>query len=249
MQWFRKKAQFGCLQSTHACRVQNDDNLVHATIRRARCRMAIPRDTTIYAYFHAIARNSRSLHRSVTLFARFNLRCANYHVSYDNPPCYSLASYHTGISANWDFAGSQDGPWKKGKNHLYGGTLERAWVLARYDAIMRYEHRRGSGEEKKGDRKLVRKRETERIECANKKKRNRTRWRREVIGGGRVVLPYWPWLDPKLRWVEMLPDPLVAPLFLPPRPPSSSPSCPSEVLPSVPRGTPRAPAGPTGSAL
>jgi len=187
---------------------------VHATIHRARCRMAIPHDD-LCGFSCDRSELSRSLRRSVTLFARFNLRRANYHVSYDNPLCYSLASYHTGISTNWDFAGSQDGPWKKEKNHLYGGTLERAWVLARYDAIMRYEHRRGSGEGEKGGLELVRKRETERIECANKKKRNRTRWRREVNGGGRVVLPYWPWLDPKLRWVEMLPDPLVAPLLLP----------------------------------
>lgn len=149
MQWFRKKVQFSCLQSMHICCVQDNDNLVHATIRRARCRMAIPHDD-LCGFSCDRSKVSRSLRRSVTLFARFNLRRANYHVSYDNPLRYSLASYHTGISTNWDFAGSQDGPWKKEKNHLYGGTLERAWVLPRYDAIMRYEHRRGSGEGEKG---------------------------------------------------------------------------------------------------
>lgn len=35
---------------------------------------------------------------------------------------------------------------KRKESFIRRHTLERAWVLARYDAIMRYEHRRGSRE-------------------------------------------------------------------------------------------------------
>lgn len=79
---------------------------------------------------------------------------------------------------------------------------ERAWVLARYDAIMRYEHRleeaRKRQEEKKGDRADgEKKRETERIEYTRTRRKETGRGDGERGGpkgargrGGPVVLPY-----------------------------------------------------------
>lgn len=83
---------------------------------------------------------------------------------------------------------------------------QRAWVPARYDAIMRYKRARSL----RGNRASEKKRQKE----------SDPRTRRKEVGRGdgeegegresRMVLPHWPWLGPKLRWVEMLPGPLVA---------------------------------------
>lgn len=117
MQWFRKKkVQFSCLQSMHICRAQNNDNLVHATIRRARCRMAIPHDD-LCEFSCDRSKNSRDHYVGQSHFSRDSIFVVRIITcpTCDNPLRYSLASYHTGISTNWDFAGSQNRPWKKRK--------------------------------------------------------------------------------------------------------------------------------------
>lgn len=69
---------------------------------------------------------------------------------------------------------------RKKRKKALATARERAWVLARYDAIMRYGPRRREGGQagRRRETERARKRGTERIGRANKKKRNQTRWRR-----------------------------------------------------------------------
>lgn len=178
---------------------------------------------TNYVDFHATARNFRDYYTSIAFLA---IQSAVRIITCPTITRYAIrrrsitrVSPLIGISQDRKLVRAR----RKEKKAL-ATARERAWVLARYDAIMRYGPRRRGG---RGRGKRARKRETERIGRANKKKRNQTRWRRRRRREGRMVLPPWPWLGPKLRWVEVLPGPLVASPSLPLALPRFSLPCPA----------------------
>lgn len=137
----------------------------------------------VIIYFHAIAQNFRDHYVGQSHFSRDSIFFVRI-ITCPTITRYAIrwrlitrVSPLIGISQDRKMVRE-----KKREKHLYGGTLERAWVLARYDAIMRYEHRRGSGEGAEGDRAGEKKRDGEnRMREQEKKKPDKVT---ERSGGG-----------------------------------------------------------------
>lgn len=170
---------------------------------------------------------------------------ANYHVSATAARRRSITRVSPLIGISQD---RKSGPvqGEKRAEEALATARERAWVLARYDAIMRYGPRRkggwarggGAGTERR-EAERARKRGTERELDARTRRKETGRGDGDEGGGeGRMVLPHWPWLGPKLRWVEVLPGPLVAS----PSPPPALPRFPRR-CPAALRAHRRAPPG------
>lgn len=124
---------------------------------------------------------------------------------WDSPRFNTVADwYRPGISTNWDFAASLVGEESEGREKTRSKTQRRAWVPTWYDAIMRY----GATFSWTGEGGRTRGKEEE----DNERKGGRSEKKEEARkrgGQGGWGLPHWPWLGPKLRWVEVLPGPPV----------------------------------------
>lgn len=230
--WSIQNVQFSSSQNVQYRR--NKDNFSHATICRIRDwrdqdrlhGITILRDTILHERWKLL----RSLRRSI-VFRAFQsavriIACPTITRCAIRRRPITRVSPLIGISQDRKLVRARKKRQKRKRKKTV--ARERAWVLARYDAIMR--RGLGWGEKESNGRE---RREKERI--------GRARMRRKEIEGGDarpggrrgervVVLPHWPWLGPKLRWVEVLPGPLVAS-------PSSSSSHRPGMFPPAPRST------------